>query len=103
MVLDMPLLDTRQGKDLMGAFISDLVLQLLSFVAENERRNIRQRQQEGIAAAKQKGIQFGRPKKDVPKQFYILREQWERGEISSRLAAQRLSVSYQTFLRWVRT
>ena len=102
-VLDMPLLDTRQGKDLMGAFISDLVLQLLSFVAENERRNIRQRQQEGIAAAKQKGIQFGRPKKDVPKQFYILREQWERGEISSRLAAQRLSVSYQTFLRWVRT
>ena len=68
-VLDMPLLDTRRGKDLMGTFLSDIVLQVLSFVAENERSNIRQRQAEGIAAAKQNGTKFGRPKKEMPHQF----------------------------------
>mgnify|MGYP000252483764 CR=1 FL=1 len=70
-VLDMPLLDTRRGKDLMGTFLSDIVLQVLSFVAENERTNIRQRQAEGIAAAKAKGIRFGRPPKPLPENFII--------------------------------
>lgn len=69
MVLDMPLLDTRRGKDLMGTFLSDIVLQVLSFVAENERTNIRQRQAEGIAAAKARGVKFGRPPIDPPEQF----------------------------------
>ena len=69
MVLDMPLLDTRRGKDLMGTFLSDIVLQVLSFVAENERINIRQRQAEGIAAAKAKGVRFGRPPKPLPGNF----------------------------------
>ena len=69
-VLDMPLLDTRRGKDLMGTFLSDIVLQVLSFVAENERINIRQRQAEGIAAAKARGVRFGRPPKSLPENFY---------------------------------
>ena len=69
MVLDMPLLDTRRGKDLIGTFLSDIVLQVLSFVAENERTNIRQRQAEGIAAAKARGVKFGRPPIDPPEQF----------------------------------
>ena len=68
-VIDMPLLDTRRGKDLMGTFLSDIVLQVLSFVAENERINIRQRQAEGIAAAKAKGVRFGRPPKPLPGNF----------------------------------
>ena len=70
-VLDMPLLDTRRGKDLMGTFLSDIVLQVLSFVAENERGNIRQRQKEGIEAAKQRGVQFGRPPKPLPENFAV--------------------------------
>ena len=69
-VLDMPLLDTRRGKDLMGTFLSDIVLQVLSFVAENERTNIRQRQAEGIAAAKAKGVRFGRPPRPLPLEFH---------------------------------
>ncbi len=69
-VLDMPLLDTRRGKDLMGTFLSDIVLQVLSFVAENERSNIKQRQAEGIAAAKERGVKFGRPPLPVPENFY---------------------------------
>ena len=99
-VLDMPLLDTRNGKDLTGTLIADIVLQLLSYVAQTERENTRQRQAEGIRAAKARGIQFGRPKKEVPPNFYSLYQAWERGEISSRKAGGKLGVSYQTFLRW---
>lgn len=100
-VLDMPLLDTRQGKDLMGTFIADLVLQLLSFVAENERQNIRSRQAEGIAAAKLKGVRFGRPRKPIPKDFANWKELWEEGQFSSRFAAKCIGISHQTFLNWV--
>ena len=79
-VLDMPLLDTRRGKDLMGTFLSDIVLQVLSFVAENERSNIRQRQAEGIAAAKARGVRFGRPPKPLPENFHHLYQQWKNGK-----------------------
>lgn len=96
-VLDMPLLDTRQGKDLLGTFISDLVLQLLSFVAENERRNIRQRQAEGIAAAKLRGVRFGRPEKPLPENFAELYGRWERGEITALAAARECGIPYSTF------
>ena len=99
-VLDMALLDTREGKDLTGTLIADLVLQLLSYVAQTERENIRQRQKEGIQAAKRKGVQFGRPKIPVPDQFNELRQQWKNQEISSRQAASQLGVSHETFLRW---
>ncbi len=101
-VLDMPLLDTRKGRDLTGTLIADIVLQLLSYVAQTERENIRQRQAEGIAAAKQRGVKFGRPKKPVPPEFYTLREQWYRREISSRQAAAAIGVAQDTFLRWTR-
>lgn len=101
-VLDMPLLDTRQGKDLTGTLIADLVLQLLSYVAQTERENIRQRQLEGIRAAKQKGIQFGRPRLKIPKEFPVLKEEWIQRRLSSRKAAELLHVSHETFLRWVR-
>ena len=77
-VLDMPLLDTRRGKDLMGTFLSDIVLQVLSFVAENERTNIRQRQAEGIAAAKARGVRFGRPEKKIPADFEEIVAAWEQ-------------------------
>lgn len=101
-VLDMPLLDTRQtGRDLTGTFVADLVLQILSYVAQTERENIRQRQMEGIAAAKLRGVQFGRPRKPVPENFFDLKEQWERKEISSRKAAKELHIAQDTFLRWV--
>ena len=80
-VLDMPLLDTRRGKDLMGTFLSDIVLQVLSFVAENERTNIRQRQAEGIAVAKARGVRFGRPPKPLPENFHHLYQQWKNGKI----------------------
>ena len=102
-VLDMPLLDTRQtGKDLTGTFVADLVLQILSYVAQTERENIRQRQMEGIAAAKLRGVQFGRPRKPVPENFFLLKERWEKKEISSRNAAKELHIAQDTFLRWVR-
>ena len=102
-VLDMPLLDTRKsGRDLTGTFIADLVLQILSYVAQTERENIRQRQQEGIRAAKLRGVQFGRPRKNVPEAFYPLRDAWVRREIASREAARRLDISQDTFLRWAR-
>lgn len=102
-VLDMPLLDTRQtGKNLTGIFVADLVLQILSYVAQTERENIRQRQMEGIAAAKLRGIQFGRPRKPVPENFFYVKEQWEKGKISSRQAAKELHIAQDTFLRWVR-
>ena len=76
-VLDMPLLDTRRGKDLMGTFLSDIVLQVLSFVAENERVNIRQRQAEGIAAAKARGVRFGRPPRPLPENFHSAYQRWK--------------------------
>ena len=101
-VLDMPLLDTRQiGGDLTGVFVADLVLQILSYVAQTERENIRQRQKEGIAAAKLRGVRFGRPRKRVPEDFEQVRAAWERKEISGRKAAQRLHIAPDTFHRWV--
>lgn len=101
-VLDVPLLDTRRGKDLMGMFIADLVLQLLCYVAEVEHENLKHRQAQGIAAAKAKGIRFGRPKLPVPEKFDDLKGQWRKGEISSRNAAKQLHISHQTFLRWAK-
>ncbi len=83
-VIDMPLLDTRSGKDLMGTFIADLILQILSFVAQNERENIRKRQAEGIAAAKARGVRFGRPVKAMPDKFEVLVKQWEKGLIATK-------------------
>ncbi len=96
-VLDMPLLDTRRGKDLMGTFLSDIVLQVLSFVAENERTNIRQRQAEGIAAAKAKGVHFGRPSKPLPDNFHSIYQQWKSGEISGVAAAKACEMPVSTF------
>lgn len=100
-VLDMPLLDTRSGKDLMGTLISDIVLQLLSYVAQTERDFIRQRQAEGIAAAKARGIRFGRTPMKKPAEYYTLRDMWLMGNISAREAAKHLHVTHKTFLRWV--
>ena len=100
-VLDMPLLDTRRGKDLMGTFLSDIVLQVLSFVAENERTNIRQRQAEGIAAAKARGVKFGRKPKERPAEYEHLRDEWRAGRISARAAARQLGVAHRTFMKWV--
>lgn len=98
-VLDMPLLDTRQGRDLTGTLIADIVLQLLSYVAETERRNIRQRQAEGIAQARMRGIHLGRKPMELPEGFAQLAGLWQQGAISSRDASRRLGISYQTFLR----
>lgn len=99
-VLDMPLLDTRQGRDLTGTLIADIVLQLLSYVAQTEREFIRQRQAEGIAAAKANGVRFGRRPLERPAEFEQLCDEWLRGQLSSREAAKRLKVSQQTFLNW---
>ena len=96
-VLDMPLLDTRQGKDLMGTFIADLVLQILSFVAQNERENIRKRQAEGIAAAKARGVQFGRPPFPLPENFHDLHRAWRGKEITLRQAAKACGMPCGTF------
>lgn len=93
----MPLLDTRRGKDLMGTFLSDIVLQVLSFVAENERANIRQRQAEGIAAAKAKGVQFGRAPKPLPENFHTVYQRWKRGEITDTAAAAECEMPLSTF------
>ena len=101
-VLDMPLLDTRQGRDLTGTLISDIVLQLLSYVAQTERENIRQRQAEGIAEAKARGVRFGRRRIEVPEEFEELEHAWRLGRISSRGAAEKLGISHSTFLRRVR-
>ena len=97
-VIDMPLLDTRRGKDLIGTFLSDIVLQVLSFVAENERQNIRQRQAEGIAAAKARGVKFGRPQSPLPEHFEEVFLQWKNGEISGKKAASLLGMPASTFL-----
>ena len=96
-VLDMPLLDTRRGKDLMGTFLSDIVLQVLSFVAENERTNIRQRQAEGIAAAKAKGIKFGRPPRPLPENFYEVHKAWRGKKITLKEAANACDLPPGTF------
>lgn len=102
-VLDMPLLDTRKsGNDLTGTFVADLVLQILSYVAQTERENIHKRQMEGIAAARLRGVQFGRPRKPVPELFWQLQQEWNDKKITSREAARQLSISQDTFLRWVR-
>lgn len=96
-VIDMPLLDTRHGNDLMGTFIADLVLQVLSFVAQNEREAIRQRQAEGIAAAQARGVRFGRPPRPVPDNFYDVLARWEHGEISLNDAARLCEMPRGTF------
>ena len=96
-VLDMPLLDTRRGKDLMGTFLSDIVLQVLSFVAENERDNIRQRQAECIAAAKSRGVRFGRPPLPLPDNFHMLHQAWRGQKITLRQAARACGMPTGTF------
>lgn len=96
-VLDMPLLDTRRGKDLMGTFLSDIVLQILSFVAENERSNIRQRQAEGIAAAKARGVRFGRPPLPLPENFPEVYQRWKDGELTGTAAAKACGMPLSTF------
>ena len=96
-VLDMPLLDTRRGKDLMGTFLSDIVLQVLSFVAENERMNIRQRQAEGIAAAKARGVKFGRPLTSLPENFEKAYRQWKSGKLTGTAAAKMCGMPLATF------
>ena len=101
-VIDMPLLDTRRGKDLMGTFLADIVLQILSFVAQNERENIRKRQAQGIAAAKANGMKFGRPTLDMPKDFNLIVEKWENGFIRISEAAERCGMSEATFYRRLR-
>ena len=101
-VLDMPLLDTSQAKDLTGTLIADIVLQLLSYVAQTEREFIRQRQAEGIAAAKARGVRFGRKAMEIPEKFEGCWELWRQGQISSRRAAEMLQVSQSTFMRWAK-
>ena len=96
-VLDMPLLDTRRGKDLMGTFLSDIVLQVLSFVAENERTNIRQRQAEGIAAAKARGVRFGRPPRPLPENYHSAYRRWKAGAITGTAAAKECGMPLSTF------
>ena len=100
-LLNMPLLDTRRGKDLMGTFLSDIVLQVLSFVAENERDCIRQRQKEGIEAAKQRGVRFGRPEEPLPDNFRNVSRQWISKEISGKEAARLCNMSKSSFYRRV--
>ena len=99
-VLDMPLLDTRQGRDLTSTLIADIVLQLLSYVAQTEREFIRQRQKEGIAAAKARGVHFGRKAMDIPKEFDVYMQEWQQGRLSARAAGKLLGISHKTFLKW---
>ena len=100
-VLDMPLLDTRRDRDLLGTFIADLVLQVLSFIAQNERENIRRRQAEGIAAAKARGVKFGRRPKNRPADYEIIKKAWCEGSLSARAASQQLGVTHRTFMKWI--
>lgn len=97
MVIDMPLLDTRQGKDLLGTFIADLVLQILSFVAQQERENIRERQAQGIAAAKKRGVRFGRPPKALPENFAAICRRWQKGLLKGTEAAKLCGLPLSTF------
>lgn len=102
-VIDMPLLDTRdEQRDLTGVFVADLVLQILCYVAQNERETIRKRQAEGIAAAKENGVQFGRPKKEIPTDFKKICQKYKRKELTAEEAANKLGVSRSTFTRWVK-
>lgn len=101
-VLDMPLLDTRNGKDLMGTFIADLVLQILSFVAQSERENIRKRQAEGIVAAKARGVKFGRPEKTAPDDFGRIVRAWEQKKLTFADALEKCNMSEATFYRRLR-
>ena len=101
-VLDMPLLDTRRGKDLLGTFISDIVLQLLSFVAENERNNIHERQSQGIAAAKERGVKFGRPASPVPENFDMVRHLWRQKKLTLAQATDACGMKKGTFYGKVR-
>jgi DNA invertase Pin-like site-specific DNA recombinase len=101
-VIDMPLLDTRRGKDLLGTFLADVVLQLLSFVAQNERENIRKRQTEGITAAKARGVRFGRPIKKSPENFCDLVRSWERGKLTRKEILEQTGLKEATFYRRLR-
>ena len=98
-VIDMPLLDTRNGKDLMGTFIADLVLQILSFVAQSERENSKKRPAQGIAAAKARGVRFGRPETPLPDDFEIIVKSWEKGTLSTNDALKKCNMSESTFYR----
>ena len=98
-VIDMPLLDTRKGKDLMGTFIADLVLQILSFVAQSEREHIKERQAQGIAAAKARGVRFGRPEKPLPENFADLVRRWEEKHIPLKVITDACEISEATFYR----
>lgn len=102
-VLDMPLLDTRQGRDLIGTLIADIVLQLLSYVAQTEREFIKRRQAEGIAAAKAKGVKFGAQPMVRPPNYPEKLVQWQQGEISAREAARQIGVTHKTFLKWAKS
>ena len=101
-VLDMPILDTRNGRDLMGTFLADTVLAVLSFVAQNERENIKKRQSEGIAAAKARGVRFGRPVKNPPENFDVLVKQWERGKLRTKDFMAQTGLSESTLYRRLR-
>ena len=101
-VLDMPLLDTKQNRDLTGTLIADIVLQLLSYVAQTEREFIRQRQAEGIAAAKARGVKFGRQAMERPLEYETMKVKWQHKELSARAAAKQLGITHGTFLRWIR-
>ena len=100
-VLDMPLLDTREERDLMGTLISDIILQLLSYVAETERSNIRQRQREGIAAAKERGVQFGRKPLEIPENYEEIIRRWKDGDITAKAASNMLGISRSCFYKWL--
>lgn len=102
-VLDMPLLDTRKEKDLTGELIADIVLQLLSYVAQTEREFIKQRQAEGIIAAKARGVRFGRRPIERPERYEAIYKEWEKGNLSARKAAKALGVTHNTFLKWTKT
>lgn len=102
-VLDMPLLDTRQNRDLTGTLIADIVLQLLSYVAQTEREFIKQRQKEGIAAAKARGVQFGRAPMERPAEYDRIKKLWRENKVSAREAGRQLGVTHKTFLRWANT
>ena len=101
-VLDMPLLNTAQSRDLTGTLIADIVLQLLSYVAQTEREFIRQRQAEGIAAAKARGVKFGRQAMERPLEYEAIKVKWQHKELSARAAAKQLGITHGTFLRWIR-
>ncbi len=101
-IIDMPLLDTRREKDLLGTFVADLVLQILSFTSESERNAIKERQRQGIAAAKARGVRFGRPEKPIPDDFVNLIKKWERGQISAEYITNYCKISQATFYRRLR-